>query len=658
MSSLVPFIKVLFLEANPKDLPPLHLDEEVRKIDNTLKKAKYRDRFKIETKRAVRNDEFEQAILDFKPRIVHFSGHGADSRPKATSQPSAKRQISVEHDEDQGNTSQPDVGGLYFVDESGNSKFESGNALAEFFKALPSRVECVVLNSCYTEKTAKKLNEHVRYVVGMNQAIGDKAAIEFSTGFYKALGAGLSIEEAYKIGCRTIELEGIPEGLTPVIKINPKIPALPYYNPFIVAYSSFTLAVLIIVLRFFGLLQGLEIGFYDHLITGWSRNADSQLLIVEATQEDVQQQIDRGETVKDSFSNTTLANLIARLNELDPIAIGLDVYRERPLGNSGDDKKLKNLFRNQENLFAVCKLQDKFDRNTNIPEVPPPPDFPPERVGFSDFVPDDGLIIRRQLLGLDPKQVEQQIVDKKSKCRASNSLNLILANYALQKQDPDRRIDLDTPQNKFCQVRLANGSVLPSVHPFTGGYQGLGDAYGCQVLLKYRVNHSTKQAAETVTVEEVLSPDFDSSKYKDRVILIGVTRQDGARDYWSTPYNDFLEGQMPGVKIQGQMISQLIDAAQGEASLIRALPQGAEAILILMAALLGGLIVWRIQAPFKCGTLFVCGGAGYLVCFVLFQASSWWLPFVPIAFALAASPYFVRAGDQINLILYQRRNQA
>ena len=33
----------------------------------------------------------------------------------------------------------------------------------------------------------------------MNQAIGDKAAIAFAIGFYQALGAGRTIEEAYQL---------------------------------------------------------------------------------------------------------------------------------------------------------------------------------------------------------------------------------------------------------------------------------------------------------------------------------------------------------------------------------------------------------------------------------------------------------------------------
>lgn len=51
----------------------------------------------------------------------------------------------------------------------------------------------------------------------MNQAIGDKAAIAFSIGFYQALGAGRTTEEAYKLGVVQIRLQGIPEHLTPVL---------------------------------------------------------------------------------------------------------------------------------------------------------------------------------------------------------------------------------------------------------------------------------------------------------------------------------------------------------------------------------------------------------------------------------------------------------
>lgn len=57
-----------------------------------------------------------------------------------------------------------------------------------------------VLNACYSEAQAKAIARHIDYVIGMQQAIGDTAAIAFSAGFYQALGDGRNIEEAYKMG--------------------------------------------------------------------------------------------------------------------------------------------------------------------------------------------------------------------------------------------------------------------------------------------------------------------------------------------------------------------------------------------------------------------------------------------------------------------------
>ena len=82
---------------------------------------------------------------------------------------------------------------------------------------MASQVSCVVLNACYSETQAKSIAKHIPFVIGMNQAIGDNAAIAFSVGFYKALGAGRSVKDAYEFACVEIQLEGIPEYLNPIL---------------------------------------------------------------------------------------------------------------------------------------------------------------------------------------------------------------------------------------------------------------------------------------------------------------------------------------------------------------------------------------------------------------------------------------------------------
>ena len=63
----------------------------------------------------------------------------------------------------------------------------------------------------------------VPYVIGMSQSIGDRAAIIFATSFYDGLGAGQSIDFAYKLACNALEIAGSPESLTPTLKVNEKL---------------------------------------------------------------------------------------------------------------------------------------------------------------------------------------------------------------------------------------------------------------------------------------------------------------------------------------------------------------------------------------------------------------------------------------------------
>lgn len=178
---------ILILAANPKDTSRLRLDQEVREIDNGLQRARRRDEFILKQVWAVRRRDFRRAMLDLKPNIVHFCGHGSGE-------------------------------GIAFEGENGLAKFMSVEALSGFFELFADTVECVVLNACYSEVQAKAIAKHIPYVVGMNKAIGDAAAIEFSVAFYDALGAGKSIEFAYKLACNAIQLSGLPENLTPILK--------------------------------------------------------------------------------------------------------------------------------------------------------------------------------------------------------------------------------------------------------------------------------------------------------------------------------------------------------------------------------------------------------------------------------------------------------
>ena len=179
---------ILILAANPTNTSRLRLDEEVREITAALKRAKNRSGFEIVTGWATRVEDLHRALLEYQPTIVHFSGHGDGSN------------------------------GLALENNFGQVQLVSTEPLARLFGLFQDTIECVLLNACYSQAQAEAIHQHIDYVVGMNQAIGDVAAIKFATGFYDALGAGRLIEECFEVGCTLLDLLLIPEDSTPVLK--------------------------------------------------------------------------------------------------------------------------------------------------------------------------------------------------------------------------------------------------------------------------------------------------------------------------------------------------------------------------------------------------------------------------------------------------------
>ncbi len=182
-------IKILILAANPKGSDHLRLDEEVREIKAVLEQSQFRDEFVVLQEWAVRVDDLQKLLHNHAPQIVHFSGHGTGAD------------------------------GLVLENELGREQPVSTQALTGLFKLFPS-VQCVCLNACYSEVQAEEICKYIPCVVGMNQAIGDKAAIQFAKGFYRALGAHRSFEEAYEFGLNAINLQNIPDASIPAFKSN------------------------------------------------------------------------------------------------------------------------------------------------------------------------------------------------------------------------------------------------------------------------------------------------------------------------------------------------------------------------------------------------------------------------------------------------------
>lgn len=188
-------ITVLFLAANPIDTPSLRLDAEVREIQEMIRKSKYRDTISFESRWAVRTTDILQAVNEVNPDVIHFSGHGMSN------------------------------GDLAFEDVNGNCKPVTKEAMVQTIGTLTDKVRFMFFNACFSAAQAEKVIEVIDAAIGMNDSIGDEAAMVFAAQFYSSIGFGYNIEVAFNQAKAALMLEGIPEEDIPELYVNPAIEA-------------------------------------------------------------------------------------------------------------------------------------------------------------------------------------------------------------------------------------------------------------------------------------------------------------------------------------------------------------------------------------------------------------------------------------------------
>lgn len=212
----MPQKKILILTASPDDKARLRADKEIKAIEEELERSKNRNKFRIIPKLAVTPDDLIRVLQEEEPEIVHFCGHGQET-------------------------------GLVFENESGAAQTVRAEALAKLFERFKDKVECVLLNACYTDTQGEAIKKHIQYVIGMTEQIEDTAAIKFAANFYATLMAGRSYKDAYEFGCIALDLLGIQDDLLPVFleksqPIEPKLPVNPpppeHYNDVIYAFKN------------------------------------------------------------------------------------------------------------------------------------------------------------------------------------------------------------------------------------------------------------------------------------------------------------------------------------------------------------------------------------------------------------------------------------
>jgi len=193
--------RVLAFRADPSDQRPLDTSEELIDIENTISKLigyEY-ELFKID---GARKSDILHNIHQYRPSIVHFSGHGSKK------------------------------GKLIFVDNNGRSSEASISGIRTVFSTLTHPIQCVVLNLCYSQKSAQALSEYCDTVIGMKSLVDDDHARAFSREFYTALAENNSVKKAFDRGVAEMKINECPPGSLPVLIPRPGVDPNQVFIPF------------------------------------------------------------------------------------------------------------------------------------------------------------------------------------------------------------------------------------------------------------------------------------------------------------------------------------------------------------------------------------------------------------------------------------------
>lgn len=363
------------------------------------------------------------------------------------------------------------------------------------------------------------------------------------------------------------------------------------------ALPGLLVIALIVMLRLTGSLQLLEWWVLDYFLK--SRPAepiDERILLVEIDAQDVQA------IGTYPIPDADLATLFETLQRYQPRAIGLDIVRDLSVPPGHD--QLMQQFRNHQNIIGIEKALAYDGGNT----IAPPPDLPPEQVGFADTVLDPDSALRRSLLATHTLEGDYKI---------SFALRLAMLYLA------DEGYYLANGIRDPAAMRFGE-TELSWVFPNSGGYVN-ADAGGEQILINYR---SGKQPFRIVAMQDVLQGTVPVDWIRDRVILIGLTSGSGD-SVRSSAVESGHSGLLYGVETHAHVVSQIVSAVLDDRPLLTGWAEGWEYLWIVGWGMVGILFSRLLPSPGK--TLLGLGVASLLlvgICYGLLLLG-WWVPVVP-----------------------------
>ncbi|MDJ0676728.1 MAG: CHASE2 domain-containing protein [Calothrix sp. MO_167.B42] len=340
---------------------------------------------------------------------------------------------------------------------------------------------------------------------------------------------------------------------------------------------------------------------------------DKRILIVKIEEKDIV------EVGKWPIPDAVLAQLLSKLKAQKPTAIGMDIYRDLPVGQGSE--QLIQVMKSTPNLIGVKKMiGSKVSPSPTLSKL--------NQIALADTILDRDGKVRRALIAAGDKDGQVFL----SLAARLSQIYLISQNIKPEYLDEQGTI-----------LRLGKAVFKPlQSDGFIYRDENLQEY---QILLNYR---GFKSKFDTVNMRDILNGSVSSDQIRDRIVLIGTTAE-SINDFFSVGYSNKAThtGElMPGVVVHANIVSQIISSAIDDRTLIQILPSSKEWLWVICWSFVGSGVSWKLLqinstrkgALWGLPVLGITLATGTLIVssYIIFL-SGWWIPLVSPLLALIVS---------------------
>jgi len=382
-----------------------------------------------------------------------------------------------------------------------------------------------------------------------------------------------------------------------------------------------------------GWLQFLEFHVYDNFIRFQTRAATNDpIVLVEMTEDDI-----HNPRLDWPVHDTMLAELFRKLEADEPAVIGFDMWRDLPVPKNGDGiHELNDVLLTYSNILVIFTMGTEIGApavlKTNL-----------DRIAFNDNFPVDVEVDRTI-----PKVRRSVLFSISDTGENFDAFPFAVATHYLKTKGivpgPD-----PTDESGFL---LGKARIRP-LAPNDGPYIGAADARFFQILLDFKCPENFTR----FSFVDVLTGKVPRDKLKDKILIVG-TNTKSVFDERVTP----LHRDHRGMEVQAMVINQILRMAIDGEKPMRFLRNWQEDAWVLLWALVGGGVGYRVRSPWRFGPESM-GCLIALAAIVWFAFSNgWWLPlaapavaYVPAALLVTSyNAYQQRSMRNVLMKLYSR----